>query len=67
MVNSPFSSATFAEIDWKISLTAGHASSEPHGIIEGPFNAPSSPPETPEPTNKMPFSANARTRRFVSG
>ena len=32
-------------------LTSGQAEIEPPGMIEGPFRAPSSPPETPAPIN----------------
>lgn len=39
----------------KISLMWGQAASEPPGMREGPFRAPSSPPETPEPTKSKPF------------
>ena len=46
-------SATLAAIPWKIGLTAGQASTSPPGMIDGPLRAPSSPPETPEPTNKQ--------------
>src|SRR6478752_7004338 len=35
-------------------------------MIEGPFRAPSSPPETPQPTKWMPLSASAACRRRVS-
>src|SRR6478672_9402601 len=35
-------------------------------MIEGPFRAPSSPPETPQPTKWMPRSARAACRRRVS-
>ena len=38
-----------AAIFWKIGLTAAHALGEPPGMMEGPSNAPSSPPETPVP------------------
>ena len=49
-----------------MSFTAGHASGFPPGIIEGPNRAPSSPPETPVPTNRIPFSAKSFVRRFES-
>ena len=38
----------------------------PPGMIEGPFSAPSSPPETPAPTKCRPFSRSAASRRRVS-
>ncbi len=36
-------------------------------MIDGPFRAPSSPPETPEPTKCRPFSLRSFSRRIVSG
>ena len=39
-----------------MSFTCGHASGLPPGMMEGPWRAPSSPPETPVPMNRMPFS-----------
>ena len=42
-------SATFAQMLWKMGFTKGHAAGDPPGIMEGPFSAPSSPPETPVP------------------
>lgn len=47
-------------------LTFGHASGFPPGIMDGPFNAPSSPPDMPQPTKRIPFFANSATRRAVS-
>lgn len=44
----------------------GHASELPPGINEGPYLAPSSPPETPVPTNKIFFSFSSLVRRLVS-
>src|SRR5450631_2760143 len=35
-------------------------------MIEGPKRAPSSPPETPVPINRMPFAARSLERRFES-
>ena len=43
-------SGAFAAIAWKIGFTSGQASTSPPGMIEGPWSAPSSPPETPVPT-----------------
>jgi len=56
-----------AAVFWKISLIAGHALSEPPGMSDGPCRAPSSPPETPEPTNSRPFFSSSAVRRFESG
>ncbi len=39
----------------------------PPGMIEGPARAPSSPPETPVPMNRIPFSLRLRVRRVESG
>ena len=39
---------------------------EPPGMIDGPFSAPSSPPDTPMPTKWMPASRRAASRRRVS-
>ena len=36
-------------------------------MIDGPFSAPSSPPETPVPTKCSPSSASWASRRMVSG
>eukprot|EP00732_Lithocolla_globosa_P004465 Lithocolla_globosa_v1_NODE_4130_length_1504_cov_17.396135.p2 type:complete len:129 gc:universal NODE_4130_length_1504_cov_17.396135:988-1374(+) len=52
---------------WKIGLTCSHASFVPPGMIEGPCRAPSSPPETPEPTKCKPCSEQRFSRRIVSG
>ena len=51
----------------KISLMWGQAASEPPGINEGPFLAPSSPPETPEPTKSNPLASSSLVRRIESG
>ncbi len=45
-------------------FTCGHAAGLPPGMIEGPKRAPSSPPDTPVPTKRMPFSARSLVRRF---
>jgi hypothetical protein len=42
------------------ALMWGQAASDPPGMREGPFRAPSSPPETPEPTKKL-----KRPRRII--
>lgn len=52
---------------WKTSLMYGQASSFPPGIKLGPHLAPSSPPDTPVPTKRMPFSARYLQRLFESG
>jgi hypothetical protein len=59
-------SSTLAAMDWKMSLTCGHAAGLPPGMMEGPKRAPSSPPETPVPMKRMPFSARALVRRLES-
>lgn len=43
-------SGNLAAICCKIGFTKGHACTEPPGIIDGPCNAPISPPEIPVPT-----------------
>ena len=60
-------SSTLAQIAWKMGLTNGHAAGEPPGIREGPFSAPSSPPETPQPTYSRPLLSTYSVRRMVSG
>ena len=59
-------SGAFAAILCKIGLTSGQAATEPPGIMEAPFKAPSSPPDTPLPTKRKPFDSANVTRRFVS-
>lgn len=49
-----------------MSLICGQAFGFPPGINDGPYRAPSSPPDTPEPTNNKPFWASALVRRWVS-
>ena len=49
-----------------MSLTRDHALGLPPGMIEGPLRAPSSPPETPVPIYKRPFSSRYFVRRIVS-
>ena len=46
--------------------TSGHAAALPPGIRDGPFRAPSSPPETPIPIYKIPFASTCFIRRSVS-
>ena len=59
-------SGAWAAMLCKIGFTSSHAFSEPPGMIEAPFKAPSSPPETPAPTNRKPFDSASFTLRFVS-
>jgi hypothetical protein len=54
-------------MDCRMSLTYGHASSLPPGMMDGPYRAPSSPPDTPVPMNRKPFSARYLVRLFESG
>jgi hypothetical protein len=51
---------------WKIGLMCCHAAALPPGINEGPVSAPSSPPDTPEPTYNMPAASTCFVRRIVS-
>ncbi len=53
-------------LTWKMSLMCGQASGFPPGMSDGPYLAPSSPPETPDPTNRIPFFFRSRQRRVVS-
>lgn len=53
-------------LTWKMFLRSGQAFGFPPGISDGPYRAPSSPPDTPEPTNNKPFSASDLVRRWVS-
>ena len=55
-----------AAIAFKTFLILGHASGFPPGIIDGPFSAPSSPPEIPQPTKSMPDFESSETLRWVS-
>lgn len=48
---------------YQIVLTH-QACSDPPGIREGPYLAPSSPPDTPLPTNSRPWAANALQRLY---
>ena len=48
------SSPTLAEMPWRMSLMCGHASGLPPGMMDGPYRAPSSPPDTPDPTKRKP-------------
>lgn len=47
-------------------LIFGQALKFPPGINDGPYLAPSSPPDTPEPTNNKPFWASDLVLRCVS-
>ena len=62
----PVFASTFAAIAVHTGSSSAHASRLPPGIRDGPKRAPSSPPDTPEPTNNKPCSASARSRRMVS-
>ena len=46
--------SVFAAMASSTSRMIGHASFEPPGISDGPNRAPSSPPDTPQPTKWMP-------------
>jgi hypothetical protein len=58
--------STSAAIEVRIGARRAHACSEPPGMIDGPLRAPSSPPETLQPTKYKPCSASAASRRQVS-
>ena len=59
-------SSALAAMACKNGRTKGHASGEPPGIKAGPCKAPSSPPLTPEPTNKIPVPSSESMRLWVS-
>ena len=65
-IGLPVFASTFAAIAVQIGSSSFHASLSPPGMSEGPKRAPSSPPETPEPMNRRPFSVSAFSRRIVS-
>ena len=46
--------------------TCGHADGSPPGISDGPWRAPSSPPEIPTPRYLIPSMASRSARRVVS-
>lgn len=50
-----------------INVMIHHAAGDPPGMIEGPYRAPSSPPDTPDPTNSNPLDSKSLQRRIVSG
>ena len=62
----PVVSSTFAAMASQMGLSSFHALCLPPGMREGPKRAPSSPPETPEPINRNPFSFSIFSRRIVS-
>ncbi len=74
MPSAPFSNPVAARISifnfctnrLKNWFEVGPSFSITPGIIEGPWRAPSSPPEIPAPTYKIPFSSNSLHLRFVS-
>ena len=47
--------------------TSAYAAGSPPGMMLGPSSAPSSPPDTPTPMNRMPLAAHSSVRRTVSG
>lgn len=51
---------------WKMLFILGHASGLPPGISEGPYLAPSSPPDTPDPTYRMPLLRSSTVLLVVS-
>lgn len=53
----------YLKLTWKMLLICGQAFGFPPGINDGPYRAPSSPPDTPEPMNNKPFGASALHRR----
>ena len=55
-----------AAIERRIGPSVSYDSTVPPGMSEGPFSAPSSPPEMPAPTKLMPVSRTAFSRRMVS-
>ncbi len=59
--------STFAEMFSSSGPNDSYDSGEPPGMIDGPFSAPSSPPDTPVPTKCKPFDFRYSSRRMVSG
>ncbi len=59
-------SAILAAMAWKMGLTCSQAAGLPPGMIEGPWRAPSSPPDTPVPMYSMPLLSACLVRRMVS-
>ena len=58
--------SVLAAIASRTSFSASHDSGDPPGISDGPKRAPSSPPDTPQPTKWMPLGRSAASRRRVS-
>ncbi len=58
--------STLAATASQIGFNSSQAANSPPGISDGPKRAPSSPPETPLPMNRRPFSRSAFSRRIVS-
>ena len=58
--------ARLAEISSSSGPSDLYDSAGPPGMIDGPFSAPSSPPEMPAPTKCRPRSRIAFSRRMVS-
>ncbi len=59
-------SGVLAQMAWKMGLIRGQAAGLPPGINDGPWRAPSSPPETPLPTYSRPLLSTYWVRRIVS-
>ena len=59
--------STFAEMSSRMGPSDAYDSGVPPGMMDGPFSAPSSPPDTPVPTKCRPCSLRAASRRIVSG
>jgi hypothetical protein len=49
------------------SSTSAYALGSPPGMMLGPSNAPSSPPDTPIPMKRIPLAAHSSVLRTVSG
>ncbi len=62
----PVFGSTLAAIASQTGFSSSQAANSPPGIREGPKRAPSSPPDTPEPMKRRPFSRSAFSRRIVS-
>ena len=60
------SPSNLAETSSRIFSTRFHACVVPPAMIEGPWRAPTSPPETPMPRNSKPWAPSSFTRRWVS-
>ena len=56
----------FAAIASSTGRTCAYASAGPPGMMDGPYRAPSSPPDTPTPMKCSPFCFHASSRLRVS-